>query len=835
MAVTAGLRSFQNKIVAAICLVFVLAASPMLWNQGIAQASTEETRILIAWEGGGASIEGLLIQTERDQGLRNRIKSVHGLKEEFEEGSWPAPQVQSISLPPGTTYDTVEEVVSGLPGVRYVEKDTRVGVCEISRDPYFSEQWHLPRTGVVRAWEASAGSQELLVAVVDSGVDATHPDFTGRVRQGYDFVDLDSNPSDPYGHGTHVAGIIAASGDNGQGVAGLAWRVGILPVRVLDGNGQGYFSDVIAGIRYAADQGADVINLSLGGSTAPQALQEAVDYAYSQGVIIVAAAGNNGLETLSYPAACQHVIGVGASDQDDRPTTFSNRSAGLDLLAPGVSIYSDYPGNRYMAMSGTSMSAPQVSGALALLLSAQPDLSPEEAERVLTQAATDLGVEGRDDSTGWGLLRVDKALGLDRPSDTSSDGNWYFAEGYTGPGFDTYVLLENPDSQASEAEIELFGPGGPLYNTTIDVSPRSRLTIHLNELIPPGEAAVKLALPEGSLIQAQRSMYFDYQGLSDGHTTRASRASKQWYFAEGYTGAGFDTYILVFNPQTTTAQVDMQLMTPNGTVDHTVQVAPLARRTIKLNDIVPGAEVAASLTSDRPVVAERAMYFDIQERQGGSVVMGAEATSEDWYFAEGYTGGEFDEWLLLANPSDSTVTAIASFQRSDGVIVECENVLQPRSRATIHVDEVPGLENTEMSATVKAAFPGVVAERTMYFSYSGSMGTVGGGHAAMGNTEPSSHWLLPEGYTGKGFESWILISNLEDEPVTLRVEFLGESGTTVIRDYTISAHSRYTIKENDILPGEGVSAEVIAPEGTLLVVEGAFYFSYQGSICGGSA
>ena len=105
----------------------------------------------------------------------------------------------------------------------------------------------------------------------------------------------------------------------------------------------------------------------------------------------------------------------------------------------------------------------------------------------------------------------------------------------------------------------------------------------------------------------------------------------------------------------------------------------------------------------------------------------------------------------------------------------------------------------------------------------------------MGNTESSSHWLIPEGYTGEGFESWILISNLDDEQVTLRVEFLGESGTTVSREYTIAPHSRHTIKENDILPGEGVSAEVIAPEGTHLVVEGAFYFNYRDTIKGGSA
>lgn len=214
--------------------------------------------------------------------------------------------------------------------------------------------------------------------------------------------------------------------------------------------------------------------------------------------------------------------------------------------------------------------------------------------------------------------------------------------------------------------------------------------------------------------------------------------------------------------------------------------------------------------------------------------MGAESASQDRYFAEGYTGGKFDEWLLLANPSDTMVTAITSFLRSDGVTVERETVLQPRSRATIHVNEVPGLENAEVSARVRAAYPGVVAERAMYFSYNGSMGEVSGGHAAMGAVAPSSSWLIPEGYTGPGFECWILISNLEDEAVTVSVQLMGESGAEVKRDFVVGPHSRFTVKENTLLPGEGVSAAVSAAEGTRLVVEGAFYFRYRGDIDGGS-
>jgi hypothetical protein len=250
--------------------------------------------------------------------------------------------------------------------------------------------------------------------------------------------------------------------------------------------------------------------------------------------------------------------------------------------------------------------------------------------------------------------------------------------------------------------------------------------------------------------------------------------------------------------------------------------------------MLPGVEMAMAITSDQAVVAERSMYFNSDGRDDGSVAAGATALSEEWYFAEGYTGGEFDEWLLLANPSSSMVTATATFQRGDGVIVERDLELQPFSRATIHVDDVAGLANAEVSATVKASSPGVVAERSMYFTCSGSMGTINGGHTAGGATTPASHWLIPEGYTGSGFESWILISNLDNEAVNVEVDIYGESGTNVRREYHIGAHSRFTVKENDLLPGEGVSAEVNAPDGTNLVVEGSFYFRYRSGVDGGS-
>ncbi len=837
MAVTERMRKTAPAMVAAIFfLITALAAFAFpTAESSVAATGGPPPRLMVAWEEGRAGMERLASAGALAEGAMRSLRAVPGLYESLLNAAWPTPCLQTVAIGEGTSLEEAKRAISSLPGVRFVEEDVVAKAEAFPSDPYYDKQWYLARIGAPAAWGAGITGEGVLVAVVDSGVDASHPDLKGRVERGYDFVEDDEDTSDAYGHGTHVAGIIAAAGDNGEGIAGLAWRARVLPVRVLDGSGYGYYSDIIAGIRYAADHGARIINLSLGGGAQSQALQEAVDYARSKGCLLVAAAGNSGLESLSYPAACEGVVGVGAADTDDRPASFSNRGDALDLIAPGVAIYSAYVGNRYASLSGTSMAAPQVSGALALLLSREPGLGVSQAEARLTAGARDLCEVGWDPYSGWGMLRVDELLGLKvKPSDGSDDG-LYFAEGYTAPGFDTYLLLENPGGEPEQATLDLFGNEGPISSSGVVVPARSRLTLHLNRLAPAGDVSARISMRKGSPLRAQRSMYFDYRGIKDGHTTGASGASREWYFAEGYTGAGFDTYILVLNPQKDTAHLTLELMTPGGSVKHGFDVLPGTRRTVRLNDLLPEAEIAAALTSDLPVVAERAVYFDIGERSGGSVAMGAQAAAEEWCFAEGYTGGEFDTWLLLANPSPSPVTAFASFQRGDGVILEREVSLQPRSRATVHIDEIPGLENAEVSTRVRADYPGVVAERAMYFVYHGSIGKAGGGHAAMGAVSPSPRWLIPEGYTGSGFESWVLVSNLEDKNVAVRLVVMGESGAQAVREFNLPPHARLSVRENDLLAGEGVSAEVTAPGGERLVVEGAFYFRYGEGIDGGSS
>ncbi len=256
--------------------------------------------------------------------------------------------------------------------------------------------WGLDNIRAPEVWSGSNGfsgatGSGTVIAVVDTGVDLDHPEFQDRITQGFDFVDYDNIADDGDGHGTHVAGTIAGA-DDGEGITGVAPDASIMPIRVLDDEGYGYISDIIAGIRWAADNDADVINLSLGGGGYSQAMADAVAYASDLGSVVVMAAGNDGGRSPIYPAAHAetHGIAVGAVDQEKSLASFSNR-AGLTFLdyvtAPGVSIFSSTPNGNYDYYSGTSMASPHVAGIAALLKSHDKSLTSESIENLITSTA----------------------------------------------------------------------------------------------------------------------------------------------------------------------------------------------------------------------------------------------------------------------------------------------------------------------------------------------------------------------------------------------------------------------------------------------------------------
>lgn len=282
-------------------------------------------------------------------------------------------------------------------------------------DPLRSQQWALDQLAAEPVWTVSRGTGQT-IAVIDSGVDATHPDLAGQLLVGTDLVTAGgTGGTDPFGHGTHVAGIIAASAGNHLGIAGLAPGARILPVRVLDSDGAGWESDIAAGVLWAVDHGAGVVNLSLGGPDASEAVRTAITIAVSRGVVVVAAAGNERGQgsSVSYPAGfgLPGELAVAATTKARVSAPYSNTGSYVSVAAPGDAILSTLAGS-YKSLSGTSMAAPYVSAVVALVRSAAPGLGPVDVVRALTSTADDLEAAGRDDATGSGLVDPGAALCL---------------------------------------------------------------------------------------------------------------------------------------------------------------------------------------------------------------------------------------------------------------------------------------------------------------------------------------------------------------------------------------------------------------------------------------
>lgn len=299
------------------------------------------------------------------------------------------------------------------PGSFFNEDDTSYTeeTPEIPNDMLFSEyQWNLPIIETNRGWQLSKGSNDVIVGVVDTGVDLKHPDLQGRLLKGYNVIEPDKAPADDVGHGTHVAGIISANVNNSEGIAGMMWGGKILPVKALDKSGSGTTYSVAQGIIWATDHGAKVINMSLGNYADAQFLHEAIKYAFERDVVLIAATGNDNTERPGFPAAYPEVLSVSATDYNLQKASFSNYGDYIDVMAPGESIASTYPDNQYAALSGTSMASPHVAALAALIRSVNPELKNTEVMDIIRKNVIDLGDSGRDKYYGYGQIDVYAAL-----------------------------------------------------------------------------------------------------------------------------------------------------------------------------------------------------------------------------------------------------------------------------------------------------------------------------------------------------------------------------------------------------------------------------------------
>ena len=283
-------------------------------------------------------------------------------------------------------------------------------------DTLRGKQYALDIVNAPEAWDITMGKSSVTIAIVDSGVDLEHPDLKAKLIKAKSTVD--DSAKDDMGHGTHVAGIAAAITNNKEGVAGLAANAKIMPVRVLGGPSGGSAATVAEGVIYAADNGADVINMSLGFYDKPEILEKAVNYALSKNVVIVATMGNNNIERRRYPAAFDGVIAVGSTDESDKKSTFSNFGDWISVSAPGSNIMSTFPtypvqinGTKgYASLSGTSMAAPLVAGLAGLIRSQNPNMAPAKVKALIEKTAVDLGDKGFDKNFGHGRIDAFKAV-----------------------------------------------------------------------------------------------------------------------------------------------------------------------------------------------------------------------------------------------------------------------------------------------------------------------------------------------------------------------------------------------------------------------------------------
>jgi subtilisin family serine protease len=425
---------------------------------------------------GGASAQGIL-QAENLQVMR----------------SLPASGMLQVQVPPGQEAQAIARL-SADPNVEFATYNHRVQAFGDPDDPYYGLQWALEQTSnhdidAPQAWDVSTGAQDVIIAIVDSGIDLSHADLapnlwvnTGEVpgngndddgngyvddRYGYDFHNRDADPTDDFGHGTHVAGIAGATGNNGIGISGVNWRARLMALKALDANGNGLTSNVVEAIYYAVNNGARVVNMSLGHPMQGwpcewTEIENAFNYAVGHNVLLVAASGNQYSDYVHCPAAYDQTIAVGATTRDDLRASYSNYGTRLDITAPGgdwsYGIYSTLPG-WYGYMYGTSMATPHVAGLAALIWSFAPDLSDNQVRAIIESTADDLGAAGWDQFYGHGRISARRALESLLTLQASPAQASFLADADSGPTPPSHTVQLNTNSPADVTWNATISPG----------------------------------------------------------------------------------------------------------------------------------------------------------------------------------------------------------------------------------------------------------------------------------------------------------------------------------------------------------------------------------------
>lgn len=321
----------------------------------------------------------------------------------------PQIRVKRIRVPE-KNFNNVKAALANNPNFTFVEENFFAQGMTVPNDPGFPSQWHHAKIMSPSAWSLGVGSTSVPIAIIDSGVDPDHPDLMAKLQPGFNFLGNNTDTHDVLGHGTAVAGSAGAIANNALGVAGVAWNNPIMPLVVLNSDDWATYSNVSSAIIYAVNNGAKVINISLGGSSYSSTLDNAVNYAWNNGALVFASAANYNTSTPYYPAACANAVAVAATDSADNKASFSNYGNWIALTAPGVSILTTSNGGGYGYWNGTSFSSPITAGLAALIWSANPQLTHQQVLDVLKSTADDLGASGFDSVFGHGRINAYNAM-----------------------------------------------------------------------------------------------------------------------------------------------------------------------------------------------------------------------------------------------------------------------------------------------------------------------------------------------------------------------------------------------------------------------------------------
>jgi subtilisin family serine protease len=739
---------------------------------------------------------------------------------------------------------------------------------------------------------------------------------------------------DDDGHGTHCAGIAAAVQGNAQGGVGVSFGANVMPVKVLDSSGSGTFNDINAGIDFAANNGAQVISMSLGGTMFSQAQQDAINHAHdAHGVIVFASSGNSGDSTLQYPACCNNVAAVGATDNRDHYTSFSTYNAFVDLSAPGWKVYSTLPtypceinswgySQNYDYLNGTSMACPMAAGLGALVRSKYPSLTPDQVQSRMQTYADDLGGAGRDDHYGWGRINAFNTLSelhptvssiataagtqgttvsvtnlagtdfqttgttivklkksgsaditatdvavasstritckLPIPSNaatgawnvyvqnaggqTATKANaftviaspvancaWYLAEGTTDWGFGCYISIQNPNATTVHAAMTYMTSSGPVSGGTVTLPARSQATVNPMDTLGQEDFSTWVVCTEGETIAVDRTMTWTGPGAasSEAHSSvGVTSPAATWYLPEGSSAWGFETWLLIQNPNDSAANCTVTYMIEGAspvTVPKTI--APNTRQSFNIKDDIGEKDASIKVSSNIPVIPERAMYRN--NRREGHDSIGTTTPASDCFLAEGTTAWGFTTYVLIQNPNAAPSDVTVTYMTSSGARAQDPFTLAGNSRKTIRVNDVPGMTNTDFSTRVHGS-ASIIAERSMYWNN----GTGEACHDSIGMDKAHTTFYLPDGQSSGGCETWTLVQNPNATAVTVEISYLTPTGAgNVVRTETIPASSRQTfgMLQHSGINGRASIMVTSKTPGKKIMVERAMYWNNKGA------